>query len=126
MRPLQLIAALTMLWVFSPLALAAEKGKYADISGVVNKTALQPGQKVLIAVVLDVKEKYHAQSHSPGDPNSIAYEVKLDENPAFTAGTPVYAQGEDIDFPALGKLNVYVGKSVTYIPITVKPDAKPG
>lgn len=102
------------------------KSKYADLTTAVNKTALKPGQEVVIAVQLDVKTHYHAQSHTPSDPNYIAYKVTIDENPAFTVGTPIYPEGEDRDFGVLGRLNVYVGKSVTYIPITVKADVKAG
>lgn len=102
------------------------KSRYADLTTAVNKTALKPGQEVVIAVQLDVKPHYHAQSHTPSDPNYIAYKVTIDENPAFTVGTPTYPEGEDRDFGVLGRLNVYVGKSVTYVPITVKADAKPG
>lgn len=109
-----------------PLIASAEKSKYADVDAVLNVTALSPGKDALIAVVMDVKEPYHTQSHKPSNPDYIAYEVKVGATDAFTPGTIDYPPGQDMTFAALGSLNVYVGKVVTYVPIHVKADARPG
>src|SRR4051812_21271346 len=70
-------------------ALARAEPK-ATVSGGLNVTALKPGADATIAVVLDVKEGFHAQSHTPLEDNLIPCEVTLQENPNLTASTPIY------------------------------------
>src|SRR6185437_12844727 len=62
-----LILALGLLAaIFTRPAWAAGK-TYGDISTVLNVSALQPGNKATLAVVFDVKEGFHTQSHTPGN-----------------------------------------------------------
>jgi thiol:disulfide interchange protein DsbD len=102
------------------------KDGYAEVSAVLNTTALQTGQQAVIAIVTEIKDGYHAQSHTPSSQDYIPFEVKLDANPAFTAYDPIYPKGEDHEYRLLGKLNVYTGKVITYIPIDLKGDAPLG
>ena len=92
----------------------------------VDSSALRVGHKAMAAVVVEIKDGFHAQSHAPLDENYIKFVVKLDETPGLTFGPPQYPPGEVIDYPALGKLSVYTGKVIVRIPIEVKADAKPG
>src|SRR5689334_954731 len=73
-------------------------------SAVINYTGLHPGQKAMAAVVVEVDEGYHAQSHTPLDPSLIPFEIKPSENPAVTFGAPEYPAGKIEEYPALGKL----------------------
>ncbi|HWP41441.1 MAG TPA: protein-disulfide reductase DsbD domain-containing protein, partial [Tepidisphaeraceae bacterium] len=98
----------------------------ATIRAALNYTALQPGQQAVIAVVLDVAPGFHAQSHTPLDPNLIAFEVKLEPNDQIQAWSPVYPPGQVHEYPALGKVSVYDGRTITYIPIELRADARPG
>ena len=98
----------------------------ADVSAALSYTALQPGQQAVAAIVLDVHDGFHAQSHTPSNPNFIAMVVTLDENPALTALPPVYPAGKNVTYPDLGKLNVYTGRVIVHIPLHVKADAPPG
>jgi thiol:disulfide interchange protein len=108
----------------SPRLLAKET--YATQTTAINVSALQPGKKAVIAIVFDVKEGYHTQSHTPSKEDYIKFVVTLDANPAFTASDPVYPTGENHDYPALGTLNVYTGRVIVFIPIELKPDAAIG
>jgi thiol:disulfide interchange protein DsbD len=105
---------------------AAEKETYGTLKTALNVTALQPGKKAVIAVVFDVKSGYHAQSHTPSSPDYVQFDVKLDDNSAITASDPVYPAGEDHNYAEIGKLNVYTGKAIIYIPVQVKADAPKG
>ncbi len=115
-------AALALL--FSLLTLPAfAKTTYGEVSAAINTTTLQPGQQAVIAVIFEVKEGYHAQSNTPTSKNYLPFEVTLDADPAITAYAPIYPKGEDHEYGQLGKLNVYTGKIIIYIPIDVKADA---
>jgi thiol:disulfide interchange protein len=125
MRPTSLLLA--ALLSFATFAVTAEaKETYGSVSAAVNTSALQPGKKAVVAVVFDVKDGYHTQSHTPSSTDYIPFEVKVDANAAFTASDPVYPAGEDHTYPLLGTLNVYTGKVIVYVPIEVKADAALG
>ena len=93
---------------------------------VANASGYKPGDKGMAAVVLDVKEGFHAQSRTPTQEYLIKFDVTLEENPAVTFGEVIYPTGKEETYPQLGKLSVYTGRVVVYIPFEIKPDAKPG
>ena len=98
----------------------------AEVSAALNITALKPGADGVVAVVLDVKDGFHAQSHTPLNENLIACRVTLDENANVVASDPIYPPGKVETYGQLGKLSVYVGRTIIYLPIHVKPDAAAG
>jgi suppressor for copper-sensitivity B len=98
----------------------------ADISAALNVSALKPGQAAMIAVVVDVHPGLHAQSHQPLDPNLIAFELSADANPHITFDAPIYPPGQIEDYPVLGRISVYTGRTIAYVPLHVQPDAPPG
>jgi thioredoxin:protein disulfide reductase len=97
-----------------------------EMSAALNVSALTPGQQGKLAVILDIPDGYHAQSNTPTDDSAIKCEIKLDDIPGIEFGTVVYPPGVDQDFPALGKLNVYINRAVIRVPFTVTKDAKLG
>jgi len=76
--------------------------------------------------VLDVKQGFHAQSHTPLDKFLIPMVVEIEPNAALSAGDTIYPEPVIEDFPQLGKVSVYTGKAIIYVPIEIKPDAPPG
>lgn len=92
----------------------------------VNFTAVQPGQQAVVAVVLDIKPGFHAQSHTPSDENYIKFEAKPPSNPAIHWLDPIYPAGQKEHYAELGDLNVYTGRITIYIPFEVKEDAAVG
>jgi hypothetical protein len=99
----------------------------AELSTALNTSALQPEKRAAAAVVvLDIAEGFHAQSHTPSKPEYIKFDVKMTPNPAVEFGEPVFPPGEDHTYAALGELNVYTGRVIVYVPLTVKADAPPG
>src|SRR5687768_6685528 len=100
----------------------AIKTEYVTITPVLNYDALQAGQQAVLAVVLDIRHPYHAQSHVPSNPDFIKTEVKLESNPALKIVAPLYPPGKDIVTDALGKLNVYEDRTIIYVPLEVGTD----
>jgi thiol:disulfide interchange protein len=91
-----------------------------------NYTSLQPGQQAVAAIVLDINDGFHAQSRTPSQPEFIKFTAKVDPNPAMTIYEPIYPAGETHDYGDLGKLNVYTGRVIVFVPIQVKSDAALG
>ena len=117
-----LVAALLGL----PAALAAGAETRAEISrAVVNYKSLQPGQQAVVGIVVDIKAGFHAQSHTPTSEDYIAYVVKLPAVAPATVYDPIYPEGETHTYP-VGKLNVYTGQVIVYVPLEIPSDAKPG
>lgn len=118
-------AGLALLLVAQPAS--AQQPKRAEIEkAAVNVSALRPGDKARAAIVLDIKEGFHAQSRTPSQDYFIKFDVRLDDNPALKFGDVVYPKGKEETYPQLGKLNVYTGRTVIFIPFEVKADAPLG
>ena len=121
------LAALLALLLSAGAGAQPQREQRAEIEkAVLNVSALRSGDKAMAAVVLDVKDGFHAQSRTPTQDYLIKFDAKLDENPALKFGEVIYPPGKEETYPALGKLSVYTGRVVVFVPFEVKPDAKPG
>ncbi|HMB95986.1 MAG TPA: protein-disulfide reductase DsbD domain-containing protein, partial [Tepidisphaeraceae bacterium] len=109
--------------ILNTVGLAAD---HATVSTALNYQSLQGGQQAVIAIVTDIEPGFHAQSHTPLDENYIPFNVELVPNPQIDFHPPIFPPGKIEDFPALGKLSVYTGKVVVYVPIEMKRDAQVG
>lgn len=129
-------AAMRSLGTFGVLAVAlvcliARPGWAAEKRAEVTKTALdssalRAGHKAMIAVRVEIKEGYHAQSHTPTESNYIPFELKMADAPGLKFGEPKYPPGKLEDYPALGKLSVYTGTITVYVPVEAAADVKLG
>lgn len=93
---------------------------------VLDVSALRPGDKATLAVELEIKPHYHAQSRTPIDERAIKFDVMMSKHPSLTFGEPVFPAGENKEYPQLGKLNVYTGTVVVRVPVEVSADAPVG
>jgi suppressor for copper-sensitivity B len=100
--------------------------KHATISTSLNYRSLQAGQQAVIAIVADIAPGLHAQSHTPLDDNLIPFKVDFESNPQIDFHPPIFPPGSIETYPALGKLSVYSGRVIIYVPIEVKRDAPLG
>ena len=126
-KPFAARIVVVLVLMLGSLAWAADRPKRGEVTkAAVNYTSLRAGTKAFAAVVVEIKEGLHAQSHTPLDELYIKYVVKPDANPSMAFGEPKYPPGQVENYPALGKLSVYTGRVVTFIPLTVKADAKLG
>lgn len=125
MRRLALSALFFLL--FSPLLAVAQPALKATGELVFDTETLKPGQQAIAAAVITIQEHYHAQSSQPLDELLIPFSAKLTADGPVTIDEPLYAPGKILDLPALGgKLSVYEGQVLAFIPFTVPADAKPG
>ena len=74
--------------------------KYTTVSCLLNKTALKVGDEAVVAVVVDVAEGFHAQSHTPHSENLIPCTVRMEEAAGVEFGDAVYPAGKDETYPA--------------------------
>jgi len=120
------LGTLLLLLLLPAVSRAAPQSRGEVKQAVVNYSALRAGGNAMAAVVVEIQKGFHAQSHTPLDPDYIKFEIMPEANAAVTFGEPKYPAGVVENYPELGKLSVYTGRVVLYVPIQVKADAKPG
>lgn len=107
-------------------------GDLATVTAEANFQTVQPGQQLVVAVVLDVQPGYHAQSSAPLQDFLIPFELTNLSADGGRVYEPIYEEGHIENYPALvmpgdpGDLSVYTGRAVTYVPVEVASDAEPG
>jgi thiol:disulfide interchange protein DsbD len=106
-------------------------GEKAEVSAAANLAAVQPGDQVVVAVVLDVVDSYHAQSATPLTDNLLPFRITVADAAAYTGYQPDYADGTIKNYPALapdtnGDISLYVGRSVHFVPVVLADDLTPG
>src|SRR4051794_27904201 len=69
---------------------------------VLNATAIKPGSSGMIAVQLDLKDGFHAQSSTPLEEFLIKFTAKLESGDGVKAGTPILPAGEVKEFKGVG------------------------
>jgi thiol:disulfide interchange protein len=122
---LHLIGVFLFLGFFHTASLLAARIS-ADVSPALNFAALHPGQSALIALVIQVHPGLHVQSHEPLDPTLIKFELAPDPSSLADFQQPIYPAGSIETYAALGKLSVYTGRVIVYLPLAVKTDAPLG
>jgi len=118
-----LLGLLSLCFLTSTLA---QPQKLGQVRAELNVSALQQGSQGVVAVMLDVAEHHHAQSHTPKGEGLIPTEVNADPVAGIEFLDPVYPPGADIVDPVLGALNVYEGQAIIYLPFRVTSDAAVG
>src|SRR2546426_66915 len=98
MKHAAFVSLLALCWM-TDLCRAQDQQR-AGVSAALNMSALQPGQQGAIAVVLDIKPGFHAQSHTPKGENFIPTEVLVTDAASVSAYAPIYPAGKDEFYPA--------------------------
>lgn len=123
----RLLALLLPLVLVVASARAQPTSPKPEVSVTANAKQFIAGRQHVLAIVSDVPVGYHAQSAKPLDDNYIPFVVTLKDLPAgVTVLDPVYPTGEVKDYAALGKLSVYEGRVVVYVPLAVDPSLAAG
>jgi thiol:disulfide interchange protein len=121
------LVAVVLAFLLPAPALHAQPKERAKITKTAfDRTAYHPGDKGMVAIVLDIPDGFHAQSHKPLDENLVKFEVRATKSDAVTFGEPVYPPGQVETYGALGKLSVYTLSVVVMVPFEVKADAPVG
>ena len=113
-----------VLGVLLCLQLGAEKS--TDISAVLSVMPLHPGDKAMVAVIVDVNPGLHAQSNKPLDDSLIPMIVKMNANPVVSSGDVIYPPPQLKTYPELGQVSIYTGHTVILVPVTVSATAPLG
>lgn len=121
---MRILSIITILLALAQTASA--QPSLATVRTALNYTTLQPGQQAVVAVVLDIKSGFHAQSNKPLSKYLIPFSVEFEPNPLIDFNPPNYPHGEIETYQALGRMSVYTGKVTTYVPLTVKKNAPVG
>jgi thiol:disulfide interchange protein len=119
-------AALVMLLAWGAGGVPAGARSPVGVQLLLDATALAPGREHVLAVVLDIAPGYHTQSHEPLDETSIPFRAVAEPTPHFTWGPPVYPPGVVHDYAMLGRVSVYEGRTVIFLPATVAREAPAG
>lgn len=117
---------LSLLFWLCAAGVAMAAGPQAEVRSVLNHDGLHPGQQAVLAVVVEIPAGFHSQSHTPSSKDYIAFEVKTSSSEKLDYLRPIYPEGRTVEYPQLGALNVYDGRIVVYVPLTVKADVSPG
>jgi thiol:disulfide interchange protein len=121
---LSLFIALLLTSLIGSVALGAVPDPV--VSATLNRSALPPGEESLVAVVIEIPDKLHAQSHTPSQESFIPLTVTATAPQGIKIGQPRYPPGEEKTYPALGLLNVYEGRVIVHLPVSVADDAPGG
>ncbi|MGA2500674.1 MAG: protein-disulfide reductase DsbD N-terminal domain-containing protein, partial [Tepidisphaeraceae bacterium] len=125
LHPIQYSALLALLCLCAlPHPASAQERLTGQL--LLNTTALKPGGDHVAAVVFDIADKFHAQSHKPLDEFAVPFDVAFDKTPGLTLGNIQFPPGIVHEYKALGKISVYEGHTVIFVPINVDASAKPG
>ena len=113
-------------------AAALTSADRARVSAKADFAKAEPGQQLVVAVVLDIDAGFHAQSSKPRQDFLIPFRlVDLVAQPG-EAFAPIYPEGHVENYPALagpgtdGNVSVYTSRAVTYVPVQVPADAEAG
>ena len=140
-----IIAALMMMVAFHSYAQASEKTTalispaddstedVVDISFAWAADKARPGDAIVLAVVLDIKQTYHinadqSQARALADFKPYPTRVRIIEAPpGIIAGTARFPQAhpQKVDFAA-GDIEVFDGRTVVYLPLRLDEQMGPG
>lgn len=97
-----------------------------QLEGKLNVESLVPGERAVLAVLVDIPAGFHAQSNQPLDDLLIPTTLSMKPADGVNFGPPRYPPGKVSQVPVLGEVSEYVGRVVLFVPIEVGTDAKPG
>ncbi|MDZ7725097.1 MAG: cytochrome c biogenesis protein CcdA [candidate division KSB1 bacterium] len=84
------------------------------------------GKQFQLAVVLNIKEGLHINSHDPGDDFYIPTRIHFESTAGISIGQPVFPEPKFVQFSFTdGKISVYEGETAIIVPVTVSPELSP-
>ncbi len=101
-----------------------------EVSTAWSATAAHPGERITLAVVMDIHQNWHVNPNRPEDPFLIPTTVELIDPPlSLLASTPLYPKSHRIAFGQEGQkkmVPVYSGKAIIYVPMALVETAEIG
>lgn len=98
------------------------------VTSAVSQDRARPGDRLEVAVILDIAEGYHINSHQPTEDFLIPTNVTIEAPGTFQVGKAVYPRPELRSYPFAPnkKLSVYEKRAVIKLPLAVKLTTTPG
>jgi len=119
-----LLAVIAILMLIGGDAIAAPP--VAKVNTALSASQFAPGSRGVLAIAIDIPQGLHAQSHTPLDEFLIPFEVKPAKQTDLQFSEPLYPKPTIETYPQLGKVSVYTGHTVVYVPFTVDSAASDG
>lgn len=101
---------------------AVAQPKTATVSAKAEPASVRPGESFVLEISVEIAEGFHAQSNKPSSKDYIPLTVDAVAT-GVTFDAPQYPHGKTVNYPLLGKLNVYTGAIVIRVPGTLAADA---
>lgn len=111
--------------LFCVASAGAQQIPPTTVDAVLNYDVLRAGSQAAIAVQINIPDGYHIQSDKPLASNLIALNVLFKPAAGVAASGIHYPAPEVKTYPQLGKLSIYSGSVVVYMPLSVDADAAP-
>jgi len=124
---LSIILAMTTLADINPFGSVSSNDEeiLVEIDPRFSTTAVQPGENVQAALVVDIVPGWHINSADPGDENMIGAELNFDTLSGITPHSIVYPTGEQIEL--IGQeMSVYDNRAIIIFSLSIDPDVAPG
>ncbi len=100
-----------------------------QVSHYVSDSAVRPGGQTVVAIALDIREPYHVNANTAKDP-FIPTQIELAKAPpTVQSSTPIFPPPHEIEFgfgESKERIQVFSGRTIIYIPVSVTPAAQPG
>lgn len=100
------------------LPAAMVEAEYLDrLRAVANVEKIVPGSRFEVAVVLDIADGFHLNSHTPLSEGLIATDVFADQTPGLFIERPIFPPGTTMQGADGQTMSLYAGRTVIRIPI---------
>lgn len=109
-------------------ALAAQDEQHViDVSGLLSRDAVRPGETFKAAVIVKVQAGYHINDNAPLDEFLIPTTLVIDDHPDFEVVEILFPKGRRARFSySEAELIVYEGEVAIGVLLQAKPGAAPG
>ena len=125
-RPLKHIL-IVLLYSAALIANAQQSAKVVTISTATEQSGVAPGGTIRAAVIIDIHEGWHSNSHTPKDKYLKPTILKIDAMEGVTPGEIIYPPAKDVNLPISDSpVSVYEGKVAIGFPLTFADSMQPG
>ncbi len=106
---------------------ASGRANAVTIHAYTSRLSLRPGDSLRVAVAIDIEDGWHLYGQNPEADFLVPTTVAVEPAPEFTVGEIQRpAEHRAMDPILKQKLNTFKGRIWFDVPVTVRPDAKPG
>jgi DsbC/DsbD-like thiol-disulfide interchange protein len=122
------LAAASVLLIMSFVSSQSLPKDVVTVKTAISQDRTRPGDRLEMAIILDIAEGYHINSHEPSEEFLIPTRVTIEAPPTLQVGSAKYPRPELRSYPFAPdkRLSVYEKRAVVKLPLRVKPTTAPG